>query len=80
MTFNYKLINEILEAIFPLPEDFGVIVDCDYPDEPYGFSEIQETVLDIDPDASLEFGMSKLVIISPNFEGVVIKIPFSGFY
>ena len=25
MTFNHKLVDEFLEAIFPLPEEFGIL-------------------------------------------------------
>ena len=80
MTFNHKLVDEFLEAIFPLPEEFGVICYEDENSEPVDFSFFQEAVWDVDPDATVCFGMSKIVIISPNLGNVVIKIPFNGYY
>lgn len=80
MTFNNKLVDKILEAIFPLPEEFGVILQDDEEIEPVDFSYVQEAVVDADPDADVYFGMSKLVICSPHLGGIVIKIPFNGFY
>lgn len=81
MTFNHKLVDEFLEAIFPLPEEFGVICgNDDDNDEPIDFWFFQEAVRDVDPDAIVRFGMSKIVIISPNLGNVVIKIPFNGYY
>lgn len=81
MTFNHRLVDEFLEAIFPLPEQFGVIIsDDDETTEPIDYSLIQEVVWDVDPDASVYFGMSKLVIVAPSLNGVVIKIPFNGRY
>lgn len=80
MTFNHKLVDEFLEAIFPLPEKFGVLCH-DYEDsEPIDFALLQEMVWDVDPDATVCFGMSKIVIISPRLNGVVIKIPFNGYF
>lgn len=78
MTFNHKLVDEFLEEIFPLPEKFGVILREDEESEPVDFALIQEIVWNVDPDASVYFGMSKLVITSPHLDGVVIKIPFNG--
>lgn len=81
MTFNHKLVDEFLEAIFPLPEEFGVICcNDDDESEPVDFSFFQEAIWDVDPDAIVCFGMSKIVIISPNLGNVVIKIPFNGYY
>ena len=82
MTFNHKLVDKFLEAIFPLPEKFGVICsnNDDNEDEPIDFWAFQEKVWNVDPDAIVCFGMSKIVIVSPNLENVVIKIPFNGYY
>ena len=80
MTFNHKLIDRVLEAIFPLPKEFGVICYDNDETEPINFSFFQDAVWSIDPDANVCFGMSKIVIISPNFGNVVIKIPFNGYY
>ena len=80
MTFNHKLVDEFLEEIFPLPEKFGVILREDEESEPVDFALIQEIVWSVDADASVYFGMSKLVIASPHLDGVVIKIPFNGFF
>lgn len=80
MVFNHELVNEILDAIFPLPDEFGVALSEDYDPEPSSLSSLEAAVHDIDEDASILFGMSKLVITSPNLENVVIKIPFNGYY
>lgn len=81
MTFNYELINKVLEAIFPLPDEFGMITINDGYDqeEPIDYDYIYDSVIKIDKDAEINYGMSKLVICSPNFGGVVIKIPFNGY-
>lgn len=80
MIFNHKLVDKFLEALFPLPEGFGII--CFYNDEsePIDFSSLQEIIWNVDPSATITFGMSKLVIISPNLGNIVIKIPFNGYY
>ena len=80
MTFNHTLVDKFLEAIFPLPENFGIVLRENEESEPIDFSFFQEAVWDVDPDASVYFGMSKIVIISPNLNNVVIKIPFNGFF
>ena len=77
---NHQLINQFLNSIFPLPEQFGVVCSNDYPDEPVYYSSIKKAVKDIDAKALVYFGMSKLVIVSPNLNGYVIKIPFNGCY
>ena len=78
MTFNGKLINDILEAIGPLPERFGLEIEDDEPTEPIFYEEICSAIHDVDEEAYVRFGMSKMVIISPNIGDVVIKIPFNG--
>ena len=47
MTFNHKLVDKFLEAIFPLPEKFGVICsnDDDNEDEPIDFWTFQESLV-----------------------------------
>lgn len=81
MTFNYLLVNQFLDTIFPLPEEFGLIFD-----DGYGHSELPDyeqlliKLRSVDPDVSVECGMSKFVILSPNLKGIVIKIPFNGCY
>ena len=81
MTFNHKLVDEFLEAIFPLPKEFGVICcNDDDESEPVDFSLFKEAIWNIDNKASIFFGMSKMVITSPNLGNVVIKIPFNGCY
>lgn len=80
MKFNHKLVNDFLEAIFPLPKKFGIVEYEEENSEPINFSIIKNAVFDIDPFAQVSFGASKLVIISPKLDGVVIKIPFNGWY
>ena len=80
MTFDSKIINNILDKLFPLPEQFGVIVSEYDESEPINFYEIECAVKEIDPNAYINYGMSKLVIVSPKIGEVVIKIPFNGYY
>ncbi len=80
MTFNHKLVDEFLKAIFPLPQKFGVIYSEDEELKPINFSSFQEAILSVDHDAHINFGVSKMVIISPNLNNIVIKIPFNGYY
>lgn len=81
MTFNYELVNKIVEAIFPLPDKFGTIDDCgDTDEDPTGYDDIYNAAIKIDKDIQIEYGITKLVITSPNFGGVVIKIPFNGYF
>lgn len=77
---NLNLINSFLDAIFPLPECFGLICKEDEGDELEYQYDINQAIKKIDPNASLEFGMSKMVIISPKMKNFVIKIPFNGYY
>lgn len=79
MVFNHKLVNELLNAIFPLPDNFGITMS-DYEDEFENFSFFKEKIYNIDPEASICYGVSKMVIISPKLGGVVIKIPFNGYF
>lgn len=80
MTFNHKKIDQILNMIFPLPEEFGVQLFDNFDCEPIDFCRIKHSISKVDSNAFIEFGMSKLVIISPNIGNVVIKIPFNGYF
>lgn len=73
MTFNYELINDILNAIFPLPKHFGMKGS-----KPINYLDFRDNVLSVDPDALIYFGSTKMVIASPNLQNTVIKIPFNG--
>lgn len=73
MVFNHNAVDKILAAIFPLPVEFG-LEDV----EPLNFKLIQNQIKKVDACAYINFGISKMVIISPNFNNVVIKIPFNG--
>lgn len=72
MTFDKKIVDDLLNAVFPLPEMFGKNWDTEEWNECYF-----EKLADIDPDVRIESGVSKIVIISSLLD-VVIKIPFSG--
>ena len=74
MTFNHNAVDKILTAIFPLPEEFGLDNDT----KPINFSLIQNQIKTVDACAHINFGISKMAIISPNFNNIVIKIPFNG--
>lgn len=76
MNFNKELANRFVEAISDvLPEDFGVIDDTG---EPICLFDIEDAITRVDPEATVQFGATKLVIISRNLQGVVLKIPFKG--
>lgn len=80
MTFNYELVNRIIDTIFPLPSQFGIDIE-DGSELPDFIRDDLERYLSLaDPDARLYHGVSKLVIVSPNLGGVVIKIPFNGWF
>lgn len=81
MTLNYELIDKILEAIFPLPEKFGIVeYEDDDMSKPINYSFLEDAVFEADPYAKIYFGASKLVITSSKLKDVVIKIPFNGYY
>lgn len=76
MNFNKELANRLVKAISKvLPENFGVLDDTD---EPICLFDIDEAITKVDPDAYVQFGATKMVIISRNLQGVVLKIPFRG--
>lgn len=76
MNFNKKLANRFVEAISGvLPENFGVLDDTG---EPICLYDIEDAINRVDPDATVQFGATKLVIISRFLHGVVLKIPFRG--
>lgn len=78
MNFNHQIIDELIKAITPIPCEFGVMVEDDCGGgEPINFYDITKKVSEIDPEAEVEYGLSKLVII-PSDSSVVIKIPFNG--
>lgn len=81
MAFNYKLIDELLDAIFPLPKKFGIFLDEEGTDSDFlYFSNFKQAVSKVDPCASICYGVSKMVITSPNLQNIVIKIPFNGYF
>lgn len=81
MKFNAELARKLIAAVFeemPVNCQFGPVSANDL--TPIAFDEIYEAVTDIDADAEIHYGISKLVIISPNLGNYVIKIPFNGMY
>lgn len=76
MTFNNQLVDKFLDAVFPLPAQFGVSED----DMPDCICFFESAVKEVDPAAYVKYGVSKIAILSPNLNGIVIKIPFNGFY
>ena len=83
MVFNYKLVNKILETIFPiLPDDFGTIYDEDedgeYESNLMNYKELESAIFKIDDCAKINFGASKMVITSYHLGNIAIKIPFNG--
>ena len=80
MVFNHELVDNILNVIFPLPENFGIILYANEYEEDEYLEEIKHNVKKIDPTIFIEYGMSKMVIMSPKLENIVIKIPFNGYF
>lgn len=80
MLFNKELINKILDAIFPLPEQFGIVLYANEYEEDEQIEDIKYKIQKIDSTASIEYGMSKMVIMSPKLKNIVIKIPFNGYF
>lgn len=78
MNINFENINKVLDAIFPLPPEFGVESSSNDVSEEPALAEIEHRIFKVDPRAFIRHGISKLVLISPNFGNVVIKIPFKG--
>lgn len=78
LKINFENINKVLEAISPLPEDFGVHNSSSEVEEEWILEEIYERAFQADHYISIKHGISKLVLISPNFGDVVVKIPFNG--
>ena len=76
MTFNHNAVDKVLAAIFPLPAEFGLDNDS----KPLNFKLMQNQIKRVDACAYIYFGVSKMVIISPNFNNIVIKIPFNGMF
>ena len=83
MLFDHSIVDKILKAIFPLPERFGVIqFDDSFCDEGdfINQKEIYQSLQEVSPETQIYFGITKMVIISPELPKVVIKIPFNGYY
>ena len=82
MEFNNEVIDEILNSIFPLPDDFGMVIHTNHDDDaPCNIGLLEELLYDIDPAVEIRFGVTKLVIYSPRVgENVVLKIPFNGYF
>jgi len=79
MTFNNQLIDKFLDAIFPLPEEFGTF-GSEHEEEAECITNFKRAVKQVDLEASIRSGISKIVITSPNLNGIVIKIPFNGYF
>lgn len=80
MIFNSKIVDEFLESIFPLPNKFGLMLCEDGESNPVDFFAFEDAVYSVDYNATVRFGMSKIVIISPKLNNIVIKIPFNGYF
>ena len=80
MVINQELINEALEAIFPLPKEFGLLEHYDEEAEPINLPFLTNVLFEVDPSILIYYGASKMVIVSPKFGDVVVKIPFNGMY
>ena len=77
LEFNTVLANKILVALASQLEDiFGK--GCEEPSP--AFYEIRYALEKIDPTIRIYSGATRMVIVTPNLNGVVIKVPFSGRY
>lgn len=83
MNFDENVVDKIINTLPPILGDtpFGLLYNSDEgPLNPIYFDEIQEQVINIDEKTEFRYGMSKLVIIAPSLNNIVIKIPFNGIY
>lgn len=79
MTFDKEVIDYILDdIIFPIPE-IGIIEDDDC-DSCVNLDIFKDRIRKSGEKITIEYGMSKFVLISPLLTNVVIKIPFNGSY
>ena len=77
MKFDSVLIDQYLNEIFPLPQHFGISY---LKEDGLGIMDtLLEKLTSLDPGVTIDYGISKMVIISPILD-VVIKIPFSGYF
>lgn len=84
MEFNEKLVSKVINNI-QLPKKFGLILYSELmpdvnDDPPAHYADFVTAVKEIEPTAYVTHGVSKICIASPKFDGVVIKIPFNGFF
>lgn len=85
MNFDRNVVDKMINTLPPILGEtpFGLLIDEDdrsAPENPICFNEIQEQILDIDGEAEIKYGVSKLVIITSLLKDTVIKIPFQGVY
>lgn len=81
MNFNRELALKLVNAVFNMmPEDYQFGPECGNDQIPTNLGMIYDEVESVDADAELHWGISKLVIISPNLGNYVIKVPFNGMY
>lgn len=76
MTLNKEIIDNIIDAIFPLPEEFGLTYtngESDFDEEYIIYNKVKKIV----PSSFINFGATKCVIVSSEWD-FVIKIPFHG--
>ena len=77
MFIKKEIIDSFLEAISPLPNKLGSLEEDE---KVVGLDEMLYKLRQIDPSATIQNGVSKMVIIADTLENVVIKIPFNGTY
>jgi hypothetical protein len=79
MNFNRTLANQFIDTLLDVvpKKRLGVYNEDGFP---VFYYEILDSLQYFDPSVELHFGATKLVIVTPNLEGVVIKIPFLGRY
>lgn len=79
MKFKHEIIDQLLDNLFPLPEQFGL--DCsEGADELPNYWAIKDSLREVDKNVRIYYGMSKLVILPSKAKDIVIKIPFNGYY
>lgn len=78
LEFNTVLANKILVTLASQLEDTFSKGSGDEPSP--AFYEIRYALEEIDPTIRIYCGATKMAIVTPKLNGVVIKVPFSGWY
>ena len=79
MVYNRELAATFVKVLAKvIPQCYFGVVEGD--GEPNEIEEIREAINKVDPSARIYNGASKIVIVSPELCGVVLKIPMFGYF